>query len=234
TGLEEAKQAAERLREALAQAPCLWESGEGGEPSSVAILVTGSFGISVFPEHGTTREALIEAADSAMYEAKHCGRNRVCMASNALSMLQNNAITNSDPQKQVALVVQALVAVANAHDADTSNHAIRMMQMVEGTARQLQCPEDDIQLIQVAALLHDIGKIGIPDQILHKPGPLSDEEWSVMRRHPKIGHQILTQVGEKFESVSHIVVAHHERWDGNGYPYGFSGNMIPLGARILS
>lgn len=233
-GLEEAVQVAERLRAALAQDPCLWEAGEAGEQPIVSIPVTGSFGVSVYPQHGTTREALIEAADSAMYQAKRRGRNQVCVASDEFSSLQRQAKMHVDLQKQETSVVQALVAVANAHDVDTSNHARRMIQMVEATARQLGCSDEEVQLAQMAALLHDIGKIGIPDHILHKPGPLSEEEWSVMRRHPKIGHQILAQVGEKFEQVSHIVVAHHERWDGRGYPYGLSEDMIPLGARILS
>jgi diguanylate cyclase (GGDEF)-like protein/putative nucleotidyltransferase with HDIG domain len=232
TGLEEASEVAERLREALDKDPCLWETGEA-QPA-IAIQITGSFGISVYQEHGTTRETLIEAADGAMYQAKHSGRNRVCIAGDEFSSVQNELATSSDPQIQETLVVQALVAVANAHDVGTSDHAIRMMRMVEATAYELGRPEEEVQLIRVAALLHDIGKIGIPDHILNKPGPLTDEEWSVMRHHPKIGHQILTQVGEKFESVSHIIVAHHERWDGHGYPYGLSENMIPLGARILA
>jgi len=91
-----------------------------------------------------------------------------------------------------------------------------------------------MRLVRLAALLHDIGKVGIPHEILHKPGPLTDDEWSVMRRHPKIGRQILAQAGGKFELLSHIVVAHHEHWDGKGYPYGLSGETIPLGARILA
>ncbi len=232
TDREKAREVAERLREVLAKDPCLWETDEA-QPA-VAIQVTGSFGISVYQEHGTTRETLIEAADGAMYQAKHSGRNRVCVAGDELSLVQNKLATRSDPEKQETLVVQALVAVANAHDVGTSDHAVRLMCMVEATTHKLGCSEEVVQLIRIAALLHDIGKIGIPDSILHKPGPLTEEEWSVMRRHPKIGHQILTQVGEKFEAVSHIIVAHHERWDGHGYPYGLSEEMIPLGARILA
>jgi len=89
-------------------------------------------------------------------------------------------------------------------------------------------------LIRLAAQLHDIGKIGIPDAILHKPGPLTPEEWAVMQSHPRMGQQILTQAGGRLDLISHIVVAHHERWDGQGYPYGLAQQEIPLGARILS
>ncbi len=232
TELEGATQAAERLCKALATDPCLWEPGE--TQATVSIQITGSFGIAVYQLHGTTRETLIEAADSAMYQAKHSGRNCVCVAGNEFSTLEKQPDTVLDQQAQEEQVIQALLAAANAHDLETSEHAIRMMQMVEATAQQLGCSAEEIYIICVAALLHDIGKIGVPDQILHKPGPLTEEEWAVMRRHPKIGHQILAQVGEKFELVSHIVVAHHERWDGHGYPYGLSEEMIPLGARILT
>lgn len=232
TKMEEAKQVAERLCKTLAKDPCLWEPGEA--QAAVSIQVSGSFGVAVYQLHGTTRETLIEAADSAMYQAKHSGRNCVRVAGNKFSSVQNELATSSDQQTQETQVVQTLIAVANAHDVETSDHAIRMMQMVEATARQLGCSKEEIHLTCVAALLHDIGKVGVPDHILHKPGPLTEEEWDVMRRHPKIGHQILAQAGENFEMVSHIVVAHHERWDGQGYPYGLSENMIPLGARILT
>jgi len=83
-------------------------------------------------------------------------------------------------------------------------------------------------------LLHDIGKIGIPDAILHKPGPLSEEEWTVMRLHPEIGQHILSQAGGVFIALARIVVAHHERWDGHGYPSGLAQESIPLAARILT
>jgi HD-GYP domain-containing protein (c-di-GMP phosphodiesterase class II) len=94
--------------------------------------------------------------------------------------------------------------------------------------------EEEVQLIRLAAQLHDIGKMGIPDAILHKPGPLTPEEWAVMQSHPRMGQQILTQAGGRLDLISHIVVAHHERWDGQGYPYGLAQQEIPLGARILS
>ena len=109
-----------------------------------------------------------------------------------------------------------------------------MVQLAEATAQKLGCAEEEQHLMSLAALLHDVGKIGIPHEILHKPGPLNEEEWTVMRRHPGIGRQILEQAGGKCALLSHIVVAHHERWDGTGYPYGICEAAIPLGARILS
>ena len=109
-----------------------------------------------------------------------------------------------------------------------------MVALAEATARALHLSEEEIHLVRLGALLHDIGKIGIPDAILHKPGPLSEDEWSVMRLHPEIGQRILTQAGGVFNSLANIVVAHHERWDGRGYPKGLEHDAIPLAARILT
>ena len=89
-------------------------------------------------------------------------------------------------------------------------------------------------VVDLSALLHDIGKVGIPDAILHKPGPLTADEWKVMRQHPEIGRQILQQAGGIFGVLARIVVAHHERWDGAGYPLGLTQESIPLAARILA
>ncbi len=120
------------------------------------------------------------------------------------------------------------------HDQETQAHANRMIRLAEATMRAMGRSEDEVALLRLAAQLHDIGKIGIPEAILHKPGPLSEDEWEVMRRHPQIGQRVLTQAKGQFGLVSHIVVAHHERWDGQGYPYRLAQQEIPLGARILS
>ena len=90
----------------------------------------------------------------------------------------------------------------------------RMVHLAEATARTLERPAEELHLIRLAALLHDIGKIGIPAPILNKPGPLSEEEWAVMSRHPEIGRQVLVQAGGTFVLLSRIVGAHQECWDG--------------------
>ena len=230
--LDEAQQVAGRLQHVLAGEPFEWESDDASQSTSISI--TGSIGVALLREHANTCETLIEAADSAMYHAKHTGRNRVCVSGEEKAVAQALLEEEGDERSPDTYVLQALTAVANAHDGDTSAHSMRMVTMAKDTARMLGCSEEEIHLVRLAALLHDIGKVGIPHEILHKPGPLTDDEWSVMRRHPKIGRQILAQAGGKFELLSHIVVAHHERWDGKGYPYGLSGESIPLGARILA
>jgi HD-GYP domain-containing protein (c-di-GMP phosphodiesterase class II) len=135
-------------------------------------------------------------------------------------------------QETVVLAVQALAA--SAHDREMGDHAQRVMQLAEAIARQLAQSEEEIYLLRLAALLHDIGKIGIPDVILLKPGPLTHEEWDLMHRHPDIGRQVLEQAGGIFHPLASIVGTHHERWDGRGYPNGVARDQIPLGARILA
>jgi len=135
-------------------------------------------------------------------------------------------------QETVVLAVQALAV--SALDRETGDHTQRVMQLAEAIARQLAQSEEKIHLLRLAALLHDIGKVGIPAVILLKPGPLTHEEWDRMHRHPDIGRQILERSGDLFHPLASIVVAHHERWDGRGYPRGVAKNEIPLSARILA
>ena len=135
-------------------------------------------------------------------------------------------------RESVVLAVQAwMVSVS---DRKTSHHAQRIMWLAEATARQLAQSEEEIHQLCLAALLHDIGKVGIPAAVLHKPGPLTPEEWSILRGHPDIGRQVLEQAGGIFHPVASIVGMHHERWDGNGYPRGVATDAIPLSARILA
>jgi HD-GYP domain-containing protein (c-di-GMP phosphodiesterase class II) len=94
-------------------------------------------------------------------------------------------------------------------------------------------PEDQIEHIGRGALLHDIGKIGVPDSILLKPGPLTQAEWAEMRRHPEVGYRILQAI-DFLRPAAEIVLAHQERWDGGGYPHKLRGEAIPLGARIFA
>ncbi len=132
----------------------------------------------------------------------------------------------------VELVVTLSRAI-DARDPYTAGHSERLREWAEALARRIGCSEQEVQDIRWAALLHDIGKIGIPDSILRKPGPLSAEEWHLMRQHPLIGEWILAAV-PRLRTVARIVRSHHERWDGTGYPDGLVGEEIPLASRILA
>ncbi len=132
--------------------------------------------------------------------------------------------------------VQTVVALANAIDARdsyTSDHSERLTRLAMATAQKLKCSQEDIQAINWAMLLHDIGKIGVPDEILRKPGPLNDEEWKLMKRHPEIGANIIAPV-KRLKNVAPVIRAHHEKYDGTGYPNRLKADMIPIGARVVS
>ena len=230
-----ASETAERLRLAIAEQPCIWQAEDGS--TNITIPVSASIGVAAYMLHGVTREELVERADHAMYRAKQGGRNRVCVAD--LPEEEKLQVATPAPiQVEIPLAetttVQVLTAAASARDRGTDDHSHRMVVLAEATACALKQSEEEIHLVRLGALLHDIGKIGIPDAILHKPGPLSEEEWTVMRLHPEIGQKILSQAGGVFCSLAAIVVAHHERWDGRGYPAGLKHEEIPLAARILT
>src|SRR2546421_5305217 len=126
-----------------------------------------------------------------------------------------------------------LAAALEAKDAYTNDHASQIAELAGRVCDELGLDAPSSRVIRLAALLHDIGKIGIPEAILRKPGSLSDEEMLVMQRHPDIGARILEPV-PYFADLVPLVRASHERWDGRGYPDGLSGERIPLGSRGIA
>jgi putative nucleotidyltransferase with HDIG domain len=131
---------------------------------------------------------------------------------------------------------QTVVALSDALDAKdryTAGHSRRVMEYSLCIARSMKLAESDLQLLKKSALLHDIGKIGIPDVILNKGSELTEEEYAAIKTHPEIGANILKPV-EAFKDLVPAVYSHHERFDGKGYPRGIKGEDIPLNARIIS
>lgn len=128
--------------------------------------------------------------------------------------------------------ITSLLSALHARDGYTAEHSKKTLEMVLGVADQLDLPAAEREVLADMALLHDIGKIGIPNKILNKAGGLSDQEWEIMRQHPVIGAQILADV-QGFENVSRAIRHEHERWDGMGYPDGLAGREIPLASRIV-
>lgn len=120
-------------------------------------------------------------------------------------------------------------------DHGTGQHLIRMARYAEMVAELLGLPDDEVSIIAAAAPMHDIGKIGIPDSILLKPGKLTEDEWTIMRTHPQIGHDVMSNSQSRFIQMGAVIsLGHHERWDGSGYPNGLAGEDIPLAARIVA
>jgi diguanylate cyclase (GGDEF)-like protein/putative nucleotidyltransferase with HDIG domain len=145
-----------------------------------------------------------------------------------------------DQQRHVAQVsdlhlatIEALALAIDAKDQTAQSHIRRVQVYAAGMARSLGMTDNDIQGVKTAALLHDIGKLAVPEHILSKPGPLTQEEFQKIRIHPQVGAEIISGVPFPYP-VAPLILSHHERWDGKGYPAGLKGEDIPLGARILS
>jgi diguanylate cyclase (GGDEF)-like protein/putative nucleotidyltransferase with HDIG domain len=155
----------------------------------------------------------------------------------SLANLVATAFENAEHLQQMRELylasVKALAAAVDARDPYTRSHSARVAALARTVAEELRLGPDDLRRVQLGALLHDIGKIGIPDAILNKPGPLTQDEWVLMRTHPAVGASILAAV-EPLRDLVPIVRAHHERYDGNGYPERLSGDAIPIEAHIVA
>ncbi len=127
----------------------------------------------------------------------------------------------------------ALSRALDMRDTETEEHSERVIRYTMCIARAMGLSRKELEAIQWGAMLHDVGKIGIPDAILRKPGPLNEEEWAIMRRHPRLGYTMLQDVDFLAPSLP-VVLYHHEKWDGSGYPEGLERDSIPLAARIFA
>lgn len=141
-----------------------------------------------------------------------------------------------DLTERTAAYEQTLVGWARAldlRDHETAGHALRVTELAVALGRRLGLDEGTLTSLKWGALLHDIGKIGVPDRILNKPGPLDEEEWAVMRGHPTVARDLLEPIAFLEDAID-VPAHHHERWDGSGYPDGLAGEAIPLSARIFA
>ena len=153
------------------------------------------------------------------------------IADQALLAMVNRALY-AELEESFLATVAALGTALGTKDEYTSDHAQALVGLTTGVARRLAVAGSELRDITVAAALHDVGKIGVPAAILTKPGPLTVEEWAVMRRHPELGGKIMEPV-PALDGARRLVVACHEHWDGSGYPHGLEGDEIPIGARII-
>jgi two-component system, cell cycle response regulator len=201
---------------------------------SGGIRLTCSIGVACYPTHAQTREELIQCADQAMYGAKHLGRNQVRFAhDNAVLALLSETTEGGREKDALAGTVEVLAALVEAHDTSTGKHSQEVSDLIRQLAFLLGLTPTEARMISIAGQLHDIGKVAIPDTILRKPGPLTDEEWALMRTHPELGANMVSFV-PTLRPLAPIIRAHHERWDGRGYPDALSREIIPFGARIIA
>lgn len=194
-------------------------------------VLTFSFGVATFPDHGGTADSVLEAADQALYAAKALGRNRCVIFNPELSAIFAPEDGRGADEFQLSTLV-SLAEALDLRDTGTSDHSWTVGRYSAMIAAELGLPPERVKRVEIAGVLHDIGKVGLPDAILQKPGPLGKNELAEIRTHPEIGAQILNSRG--LEDLREWILAHHERPDGKGYPAGLADLEIPLEAKILA
>ncbi len=195
--------------------------------AGVRIPVTVSIGAAQGGPSFPTRDALLGAADRALYAAKRRGRNRLCLVGD----LTQQDLEHSEPE--VVRIAQSLALLASAREGMPELHCEQVAELSAATAVELGLAPDAVQRCLLGGWLHDIGKASIPDNILHKRGPLDPEEWEVMRGHVELGEGIVRRIDE-IAPAAPAVRHHHEHVDGSGYPDGLVGDAIPIEARVVA
>jgi diguanylate cyclase (GGDEF)-like protein len=193
-----------------------------------------SIGIAAAPEHGDTREDLTHKADGALYWAKLHGREQV-------TVYDPELVVSLGPEQRIQLLeeesyvrmVQLLASAVDARDPYTQQHSRRVAMLAVAFAEAIRLDPERIGQLETAALLHDVGKIGVADAILRKDGRLTNEEYSQITEHPQLAVRILSAIPKR-DVLLPWISSHHERWDGTGYPNGLRAQDIPLEARILA
>lgn len=191
------------------------------ETEHASIYLGVSVGTSGFPWGGNDLEEIIHWADTKLYANKLARKG-----------FKQPRDTKKD-SRLVSAVVDVLSTALDVRDRMTHRHARRVARMAAFVAREMKLSEHDVLEVEYAAALHDIGKIGVADEILRKAEPLNDDEWREMRKHSELGYQILNGI-DFLKDAAEIVYSHHEWYDGSGYPRGLARNEIPLGARIFA
>ena len=235
TDVDAAASLAEKLRRLVARQEVVLDDGYRSS-ATLSAGVAGGYGGHL------SLESLVRDADNAMYSAKALGRDQVYV----FHELQDNGLVRRAaiaPSARDHAIEVGRAALGAATDSLTAaldsraGFAGKPSSMIAGAAVELALglglPQSEIERIRVASLLHDLGKLAIPEAILTKPGELDDPEWRIVSEHPKIGQVILEQAGALRDAAT-IVLHHHEWFDGRGYPYGLAGEEIPVGARIVA
>jgi len=207
----------------------------GGDPAEHAFLEENGFKANLLAPlvvHGRA-VGLIELFDTRPRTFTHDDR-RFCrlLADHAGIVLGTVRMTEQLEEQHLATVA-ALAAALEAKDAYTGNHAQTIAEFAVAVGEELELSGAELRSVRMGALLHDVGKIGIPESILNKPGPLTDDEFTVMKQHTVIGADIIAGI-PGMEEVVALVRSSHERWDGRGYPDGLGGNDVPRGAYVIA
>lgn len=204
-----------------------------GAYREVGATSASSVGVACFPKHAASGEALMQAAGAAAEAAQTLGSDRAVVFSAELGDVLHGDPTEALDQRRSNLsTVLNLAEVLEMRDSRTIAHSLMVSRYAEMMGRDLGLPEPRLGRLRLAGMLHDIGKVGISDSILDKPGPLSPHEWEEVRRHPEMAARILG--ARDLADIREWVLAKHEQLDGHGYPRGISGDEIPIESRILA
>lgn len=216
--LEEAVTAARRFRAELADHP-YFAAGESRVPIKM------SFGIAAYPDDAREAQQIVVCADANLYESKHRGGDRITGGEGRES---------EQPHRSGSFgVLEGLVTAVDNKDHYTRRHSEDVMRYALAMAESLGLSEESQRTLRIAGLLHDVGKIGVPDRLLRKPGRLESDEFAVIKQHALLGEMIIKEVPNLVDVLA-AVGAHHERYDGQGYPRGLKQEEIPLLGRILA
>jgi len=239
TRLRAAMEAAERIRKQVEESSFDAKiAGSAGRGSSrLKLKFTISIGVASFPTHAVRGDELIMAADLALFAAKHASRNAV-RSYNAI--IDQDAIQNEGPvtihlaMREGSLsAVRALAAAVDARDPQMRGHSEKVALCALAIGQAVGLSDEDMNTLRTAALLHDVGRVAVPDAVLGKADVLSEEELAIVRSHSAIGADILSKAPQ-LAQVAELVRHHHERYDGSGYPDGLEGENIPLASRIIA
>lgn len=205
----------------------------GIECAAQVVPLTVSAGVAASPDHGIETAELLRLAECSLLWAKQSGKNRVVVFDRGRvpELSAQERIENLERQSRI-VSVRAFAAAVDARDPDARFHSRNVAALAVRLASALGMAEDRARMVATAAIVHDVGKIGVPEAVLFKTGALSETDWRRIREHPVLGQRMLATV-----DLAHVlswVRSHHERWDGGGYPDGLSGDDIPVEARIIA
>jgi putative nucleotidyltransferase with HDIG domain len=194
--------------------------------------VTSAVGVAAFPLHGGSPAALTRAAEHALQAAAGLGGNRVVISSAEVhGVLSGPPAEGSGPQVELAMLVR-LAEALDVKESGSASHSRRVGRLAELAARELGLAPERVERVRVAGLLHDVGRVGVPEELVRKRGPLSQDDWTLVRAHPEVGARLVETTD--FDEVPGWILTHHERPDGSGYPEGVRWDQVPLEGRILA
>lgn len=199
-------------------------------------LLTFSAGISTYPSSATSAMQLLTYANMAVYTAKKSGKNKTVLYSDCKKHMEDSDLSYAHMEAighEYAPTIYALTAAIDAKDHYTFSHSVNVSYLATQLARSIGLDDEHVEMIRQAGLLHDIGKISIPESILAKTSPLTEEEYTIMKSHVENSIAMIRHL-PSLDYVIPIAIAHHERYDGKGYPRGLSGDNIPIGGRCLA